>query len=129
MANESEKYVLEIDKATELKLDYIRTYKEKVWPETQIMYTFLSLAINNTDRAKEFCSFDTDYRNSHKFDILLHCKLRKSLDMPVLVNEPNYKPTKTESGLFNALDNAVTSHEIDWELLNKYWKATRSKRY
>lgn len=129
MANDMEEYVQEIDAATALKLNYIKNYNERVGPETQINYVFLCLSINKIERAKEFCSFSTDYKNSHKFSVLLNCLLRRILDIPLLAKEPKYKPTKTEVGLISSLQNVIDRQEIDSIALQKYWKATKSKRY
>lgn len=129
MANDMDEYAQEIEAATALKLNYIKDYNEHVGPETQINYVFLCLSINEIERAKEFCSFEIDYKNSHKFSILLNCLLRRILGIPLLGKEPKYKPTKTEAGLFSALQNVIDNQAIDDIALHKYWRATKSKRY
>lgn len=129
LANNNENYKSEIEITTKLKHSYIQEYNEKLSPSEQIEYTVLCLAINNISRAIEFCSLETDYSNSHKFDILLNCILRKVLEIPLIVQEPKYTPTKTENGLFQALENISKKIEVDWKLLHKYWSATHSKRY
>ena len=129
LANHNELFIDELEITTKLKLNYINTYSEKLWPESQINYTFLCLAINNIQRAMDFITIETDYKNSHKFAILLNCKLRELLGAPLLVAEPDYTPSKSEVGLFEAFDKILSKQEVSWDLLHKYWKATKKKRY
>jgi len=129
MANENDSYIDELKTVLKLKLEYVSDYNEKLWPESQIEYAFIALAAGEMEKAKVLCSYDTDIKNTHNFSILLNCKLRKLVGAPQVFDEPQYKPTKSELGLFLALDSVINKEVVDFSLLQGYWKATKSKRY
>jgi hypothetical protein len=127
LANSNDSYVESLDEAIELKLKYASTYG--IFPSEQIDYIFLSLANGAIVTAKEIAAIPTNYEGSHSFSIQLNCKLRELLGAPVLIECPDYNPTKSEVGLFQAIDNLISKTSVDWGSLGKYWSATKSKRY
>jgi len=129
LANNDDSFEKCLSKAIESKLKCINDFGKEISPEEQIDYIFYSLAVCNIGKAKEFASISTDYQNSHAFDVRLSCKLRELLEIPLLSEVPDYKPIKSEVGLFQTIENLISQASVDWELLGKYWLSTKSKRY
>lgn len=129
LLDKSDSYLTEIENIINSYSELIEKHGQKITPESENKYAILCFVVNKINDARMFCSSDTTYSNSHNFDKLLNCKIRKILSLELIDKEPKYKPTAAEHVLFEALDNILTHKDVDYKLLSQYWKKTKTGRY
>ena len=87
----------------------------------------LSLATGDVDGARQIAQIDCSTDESHGFDIALNNCLRAFFcNAPT---ENRYNPTGSELGLFGDLDAIASKRDTDLSGTERYWSATKSKRY
>ncbi len=97
--------------------------------EKQNDLLILALAAGNVDGASELAKTTCHENTSHKFDHLLNRKLRSTLIPIESPDDLGYRPTKSEQPMFDDLDRIRTSQGCNLEGVDKYWRATKSRRY
>ena len=89
----------------------------------------LALAAGDFDGASELAKITCREDTSHKFDRLLNRKLRSTLNSIASADDLGYRPTKSEQPLFDDLARISTSQDCRLDGVDKYWRATKSRRY
>ena len=97
--------------------------------EKQNDLLILALAAGDIDGASELAKITCREETSHKFDRLLSRKLRSTLTKVATADELGYRPTESEQQLFDDLVRISTSQDCGLHGVDKYWRATKTRRY
>jgi len=96
-------------------------------PERQNDCIIFAAAADCLRCATELATIEPDYSNSHRFDIKLNRALR-SLLLHTAFPSTDYHPKTSEVDLFDSL-SSVGTPSFSTDGAEKYWHATRRKRY
>lgn len=96
-------------------------------PERQIDCIFYAAAANDLHAAKQIAAIGTNYSDSHQFDITLNQLLRAILT-PSPRPVSKYRATSSEQALFDSL-SSIGTDRFSTDGIDRYWSATRRKRY
>lgn len=109
--------------------EIISTYEIDLHLEKQNELLILALAAGDAGGAIRMASVSCREDSSHKFDRLLNRKLRSVLLQTRSTDDLNYNSTKSEKPMFDDLDSIASSRSTDLQGTDKYWRATKSRRY
>ena len=95
--------------------------------EKQNELLVLALASRDVDGARQLASIQCNADNSHPFDIRFNDILRSFFVSQQ--SRVSYNASGSEQMLFDDLDSLAAKRETDLTGTDKYWNATKSKRY
>jgi hypothetical protein len=97
--------------------------------EKQNELLILALAAGYVSGAQTLATIVCRENDSHKFDRVLNRKLRAAILHVSVPDDLVYRPSKTEQLMFLDLDTIMSGQKCELDGTEKYWQATRSRRY
>ncbi len=102
--------------------------KVQVTLQKQNDLLFIAGYVNNLEAAEKLISINVDAAEEHGFIQCVNYFFRLCLHAPCNI-KPLYEPDKAEEHLFKQFSSIVAGKGLDVSAVDKFWRATKNKRY